>query len=138
MIMRGAPTNATFAPLNGRLAYTYVYPQRNRPKVGIVYAPGVEGEVYYASASYDWLGVKIGNQYGWVHTSDMQITPMPVFEAQGVLEVVGDMTEDTIEITPVAEAGNGIVEEAVAEAWDNITAQEVAAPKPKRKYNHKA
>lgn len=114
MIMQGAPTNAVFKPLNGQYAYTYVYPQRNRPKVGILYAPEAVGEVYYASKSYGWLGVKIGNQYGWVHTDDMLIEPIPqtaqepVFEAESVLVVEDTMTEDTIEITPLVDAGNDI------------------------------
>jgi len=113
-ILQGAPTRATFKPLNGQLAYSYVYPQRNRPKVGVVYAPSAEGEVYYQSKSYDWLGVKIGNQYGWVSTQDMLIEPIveapqtPEFEAFDALAVDDTMTEYTIEITHLADAGTDL------------------------------
>lgn len=72
-IIKGEPTKVLLKPTNGQFAYVYNYPQYNRPKVGIVYVPNVEAEVFFTSKIYNWYGVRIGRQYGWVNTKDFLI-----------------------------------------------------------------
>lgn len=104
-IMRGKPRFARFVPVTG-FAYTFVYPQYGRPKIGIIYAPYADGEVYLDSKSYDWVGVKIGNQYGWVNTREVSVElqpevvvdePLEPLEPLEVLEVEAEAVTDEVE-----------------------------------------
>lgn len=96
-IMRGAPKFARFVPLTGGFAYTFVYPQYGRPKIGIIYAPYADGEVYMDSKSYDWVGVKIGNQYGWVNLREVDVRDVPVLEV-AVMTVQVDELPEVLEV----------------------------------------
>lgn len=114
-IIQGEPTKVELQPLNGQFAYVFNYPTYGRPRIGIVYAPGTDAEVFYASKSYSWYGVRVnGKQYGWISTKDFQIV-----EVQEPLPEVEVVFEAEAEAFAFDEAlSNGEIAEAVEAAED--------------------
>lgn len=102
-IIQGEPKTATLRPANGQFAYVFNYPTRGRPRIGVVYAPGVLADVYFGSRSYKWLGVKIGNQYGWVSEQDFVIDVGPEAQPEALPEALpaqGPLQEPEPELEP--------------------------------------
>lgn len=77
-IIQGEPVNVMLRPINGQFGYVFNYPTYGRPRIGIVYAPGVDAEAFYASKTYGWVGVRVnGKQYGWVSMNDFMLEEAP-------------------------------------------------------------